>query len=138
MKRGSAPLIALGTALLLALAGCDSLERSQNADIARHKMVGLTKEQVLACMGIPKQKAQAGATEVWSYHSTNGAHTYDSDKFKITSTYTKTLGGGTRSFCDVNVVMTNDVVAVVHYNGPRGNMFAHDEQCGFAIEHCVY
>jgi hypothetical protein len=35
-------------------------------------MVGLSKEQVLACMGPPATKAAEGAAEVWSYASGNG------------------------------------------------------------------
>lgn len=121
---------------LFALNACDSLTRSSDAAIARHKMVGWTKEQVLACMGPPKQKAHTGNTEVWSYASTNGLGSSNSISQKINGV---TLSGGVheRSFCTVNVVMTNDVVAVVHYNGPRGGFLAPDEQCGFAIEHCA-
>ena len=32
-------------------------------------MVGLSKEQVLACMGPPATKAAEGATKVWGYAS---------------------------------------------------------------------
>jgi hypothetical protein len=46
-------------------------KRVQIANYAQNKMVGLTKEQVLACMGPPASKAAEGATEVWSYPSGN-------------------------------------------------------------------
>src|SRR5262249_34552358 len=46
-------------------------ERTQIANYAQNKMVGLTKEQVLACMGPPASRATEGATEVWSYPSGN-------------------------------------------------------------------
>jgi hypothetical protein len=35
-------------------------------------MIGLSKEQVLACMGPPVSKAKEGSTEVWSYPSGDG------------------------------------------------------------------
>ena len=35
-------------------------------------MVGMSKEQVLACMGAPVNKATEGMTEVWAYNSGNG------------------------------------------------------------------
>ena len=44
-------------------------QRAQIANYAQNKMIGLTKEQVLACMGTPASKATEGATEVWSYPS---------------------------------------------------------------------
>jgi hypothetical protein len=40
--------------------------------IARGRCVGLTKEQVLACMGPPAIRMAEGATEVWSYNSGDG------------------------------------------------------------------
>jgi len=45
----------LGTvALCVALGGC-ALQRAEIAQDARAQMVGLTKEQVLACMGAARQ-----------------------------------------------------------------------------------
>jgi hypothetical protein len=35
----------------------------------KNKMLGMSKEQVLAGMGAPPQRASAGQTEVWSYPS---------------------------------------------------------------------
>lgn len=120
---------------VIALAAC-SLQRSQDAAEAKHKMRGMSKEQVLICMGPPKQKAHVGETEVWSYASTDGYGYSYGDKRR----YGKDLlnyGEHKREFCTVNVVMKNEVVAAVHYNGPTGGLFDSDEQCAYAIEHCV-
>ena len=35
-------------------------------------MVGMSKEQVLTCMGPPASKTAEGQTEVWSYNSGDG------------------------------------------------------------------
>jgi glucose/arabinose dehydrogenase len=59
------------TALLAAGVGACAFQRAQMANDAQGKMIGLTKEQVLACMGPPINKAAEGATEVWSYGSGN-------------------------------------------------------------------
>jgi outer membrane protein assembly factor BamE (lipoprotein component of BamABCDE complex) len=123
---------------LLPLNGCSSFARSDVAAEARQRMVGMSKEEVLACMGPPKQKATVGMTEVWSYNSTNGLGTSGSlGRYDKTSGFS--TGGGTHQhyFCTVNVVMKSDIVSVVHYNGPRGGMMNRDEQCGYAVEHCV-
>jgi hypothetical protein len=65
------------TALIIALAvaaggltDC-AIERAQVAHKAKSRMVGLAKEQVLSCMGVPASKAAEGMTEVRSYNSGN-------------------------------------------------------------------
>jgi hypothetical protein len=135
MNRRFSTLILIGFACL-ALSGCDSLMRSNDAAIAREKMIGLSKEQVLACMGIPQHKAHEGATEVWAYKSTNGSYDSTGAKRPMYGT-TFSRSHGEHSFCTINVVMTNNVVSAVHYNGPRSSFLAPDEQCGFGVEHCA-
>ncbi|MET4764182.1 outer membrane protein assembly factor BamE (lipoprotein component of BamABCDE complex) [Bradyrhizobium ottawaense] len=60
--------VGLAVALSVTLAGC-AIQRAQVAQDARAQMVGLSKEQVLGCMGPPANKAAEGQTEVWSYAS---------------------------------------------------------------------
>jgi hypothetical protein len=57
--------------IAIALVSC-AVQRAQVAHEAQDKMIGLRKEQVLACMGVPASKAAEGVTEVWSYNSGNG------------------------------------------------------------------
>jgi hypothetical protein len=56
--------------ICLALTAC-AIQRSQTANEARSNMIGLSKEQVLACMGPPLNKGAEGGIEVWSYNSGN-------------------------------------------------------------------
>ena len=51
-------------ALSAALSGC-AFQRAEIAQDARAQMVGLSKEQVLTCMGVPTTKAAEATTEVW-------------------------------------------------------------------------
>jgi outer membrane protein assembly factor BamE (lipoprotein component of BamABCDE complex) len=66
--------------LCLTLTGC-AFQRAEIAQDARAQMIGMSKEQVLACMGTPANKAIEGATEAWGYNSGNGttvvSATYD-------------------------------------------------------------
>jgi hypothetical protein len=135
MGRGLVRFLSLILAAAFLLTGC-VFQRSEDATRALQKMVGMKKEQVLACMGPPAKKAHEGETDVWNYHSTNGDHDYAGDKHKYGND-TFGFAEGYRYFCDVNVVMTNGVVAAVHYNGPRGGWLTENEQCGYAVEHCV-
>jgi hypothetical protein len=88
-------------------------QRAQIANYAQNKMIGLTKEQVLACMGTPASKATEGATEVWSYPSES-------------------------RFCTVNVTMMDGRVKRMNYVGPTGGLLSENEQCFFAVANCTY
>lgn len=125
----------LGLALV-ALCACE-FQRSADASAAKRKMIGMSKEQVLACMGVPAKKAHVEETEVWNYHSNDGSSSGIGQTHKFGTTDWLSSSAHSRSFCDVNVVMKNDKVSVVHYNGPTGGWMVSDEQCGYAVEHCV-
>ena len=147
---------AFGVGLIaLILSGC-SVQRAVVAQDARQKMVGMPKEQVLACMGPPSNRAAEGATEVWSYASGDGTVTSFGSGSSQTQTsvsgqrfgggfsadaQSNTTGFGTavsrRRFCTINVVMTEGRVAQLNYSGPTGGLLTGGEQCAFALENCV-
>ncbi|MGX4804865.1 hypothetical protein [Bradyrhizobium guangdongense] len=106
-------------ALAATLAGC-AIQRAEIAQDARAKMVGMPKEQVLACMGVPVSKASEGATEVWTYNSSNGAVALNPARF-----------------CRVNVVMSGGQVSAVNYLGQTGGLLTSGEQCAYAVDACV-
>lgn len=137
------------------LAGC-AVQRAVVAQSAQEKMVGLSREQVLACMGPPGQKMAEGATEVWSYNSGNDRVTAiatGSSQTNSSLSGQRTQGGGftangtattvslssataTRRFCTVNVVMSDGLVSRINYAGPTGGLLTGGEQCAFAVENC--
>jgi len=138
-------------AMLLLLAGC-SFQRAQVAQDAQASMVGLPKEQILACMGPPQNKAAEGQTEVWSYASGNGysatvatANVQTNGQAQLVgnqiSGSSTSSGLGTavshRRFCTVNVVMTGGYVTAVNYQGPTGGLLTCGEQCAYAVEACT-
>ena len=133
------------------LAGC-SFQRAQVAQDAQASMVGLPKEQVLACMGPPQNKAAEGQTEVWSYASGNGYSSTIAATDVQTNGQAQLVGNqisgssnssgfGTavsrRRFCTVNVVMTSGYVSAVNYQGPTGGLLTSGEQCAYAGEACT-
>ena len=136
---------------LLPLAGC-ALQRAQLAENARVKMVGMTKEDVLRCMGPPSQKQSEGHTEVWSYASGNGATTvFGSSSANTTGSVTgfgntanvSAVTNGTsfatasKRYCTVDVVMADGRVDRINYSGPTGGLITEGEQCAFAVKNCV-
>jgi hypothetical protein len=120
-------LVALG----VMLAGC-AIQRAQIAQDARAQMVGMSKEQVLTCMGPPAGKATEGQTEVWTYNSGDG-----------TTIASGSISGGSFSgvtasrFCRINLVMASGTVSAVNYQGPTGGLITAGEQCAYAVDACV-
>jgi hypothetical protein len=110
-----------------AVAAC-AIERAKIAQDARVSMIGMTKEQTLACMGPPANKAAEGATEVWSYPSGNGM---------TVGSYGNGISTTSSRFCTVNLTMTNGNISQVNYLGPTGGLLSAGEQCAFAIQNCV-
>lgn len=137
------------------LAGC-AVQRAVVAQSAQEKMVGMSREQVLGCMGPPANKAAEGATEVWSYGSGDGRtisigsvhaqtdSSFSADRYRnqISGTGTSTTTGlatatSSRRYCTVNVAMIDGRVSRVNYSGPTGGLLTAGEQCAFAIQNCV-
>jgi len=126
-------------AAAVALAGCatGSMHRDDLASMAKKDMVGLSREDVLACMGPPRKKATEGGTDVWSYLSTDARGTHNGGKIK-TSYYEHSSSSHDRNFCIVNVVLREGVVAKVHYLGPKASSFLNEnDQCAYAVSACV-
>jgi len=118
-------------ALCAALGGC-AIQRAQVAQEAQGSMIGMPKEQVLACMGPPINKAAEGATEVWVYNSGNGMTSTNISG----SRYSATAVSSSR-FCNVNIVMNSGQVSAVNYTGPTGGLLTVGEQCAYAVERCT-
>ncbi|MFM0244913.1 hypothetical protein [Paraburkholderia sediminicola] len=157
-------VLTLGACTLALLAGC-SIGRAQTAAAAQTQMIGLSKGDVLACMGIPQAKAVEGDVEVWSYETGNGRTDTVSNGYSNTNataasvaqathientTYTAGAAAGssqTNSFglastrrrsCTVSIVMTNGSVSRVNYSGPTGGVLTKGEQCAYAVQNCTH
>ena len=125
-------------ACLLTLTACaGEFRREEMAAQAKTRMIGMAREDVLACMGIPQKKAVEGATEVWAYASTDHKTKRDAATIKPTG-YAYTHGTTTRNGCTVNVVMKEGFVTAVRYVGATSSHFyTQDDQCGYAVAPCV-
>jgi outer membrane protein assembly factor BamE (lipoprotein component of BamABCDE complex) len=112
--------------------GSRAVYRAQIASDAQTTMVGMTKEQVLACMGPPMTKAaEGGGTEAWSYASGDGTtHTIVSGGNGWLS------GSSSQRYCTVNVTMVAGRVNRLNYVGPTGGLLTAGEQCAFALQNC--
>jgi len=120
-------IVALGAAL----AGC-ATERAPVAEDARLQLVGMSKEQILACMGPPAGKAVESLTEVWSYNTGDG--TVVASGATSSGTYS---GTSSSRFCKIEVVFAPATVITVNYFGPAGGLPTASEQCASALSACV-
>lgn len=156
-------LLRASACALLMLSGC-VFERAQTAATAKSQMIGLSKRDVLACMGVPQARVAEGNVEVWGYESGNGRTDTFSNSYSNTTgsavgaaeatrvgntVYATGAAAGTsqtgsfvdsmtrKRSCTVSVVMTNDVVSRVNYTGPTGGVLTKGEQCAYAVANCV-
>jgi hypothetical protein len=165
MRAISRAAFAIGVCILsvAALAGC-AIQRAETASTARTAMVGMPKEDVLACMGSPNTSGAQGDTEVWGYNSGDGrvvtfnqsnafttgqsstagnaaftgnAAYFGSHTAGSASTNAFGLGMSRRFYCTVNVVFRGGRVSRVNYSGPTGPLLAQGEQCAYAVQNCV-
>jgi hypothetical protein len=128
----------LAVALLL-LPAC-AMQRAEDAATAKRRLAGLTKEQVFACMGLPKRKGMEGGTEIWLYRSGNdrtqknrAGTSFDS----LGATFGFSEDVTERRYCNIQIVMREGVVRTVHYTGPTGGFLTDDEQCAYAVRNCL-
>lgn len=123
----------------LVLVGCGSFERVELAERAKSELVGFSKEEILACMGAPSERASAGATEVWDYES--GGETVATTTGTATATNRRFFGSQVTAFhrlyCEVSVVIEQDRVTRINYQGNTGGLFSEGEQCSYLVENCL-
>lgn len=155
-------------AIIMGLPGCAmqqaKKQRARVASEAKAAMVGMPKDGVLACMGVPNASGAQDGTEVWSYNSgdgrmntsgrtsafTNGqSYTTGSvaalgnvvsfGSHTVVSSSANAFGSGTsvHFYCTVNIVFRDGLVSKVNYTGPTGPRRAPGEQCAYAVQNCV-
>jgi hypothetical protein len=125
--------------IALVVTAC-SVQRAEVASEAQSKMVGMSNQQVLECMGAPERRATVGDTEVWSYVSGGDTSTFGHGTASMNATGQTNVFGSSHSvhrYCVVNIVMTGGRVAAVHYTGRTGGVLTRGEQCAFAVQNCL-
>jgi hypothetical protein len=132
-------------ALATLLSGCASAANQhaiQVATSAKSSMIGMTREQVLACAGIPQNKATEEHTEVWQYAGdginvgfSSGGGTATATGFGNTANIysdTSSVGISRRRSCQVSIVMEEGKVAAVNFNGSGSKAL-----CAVPLTNCV-
>lgn len=136
--------------IVLILSGC-AVERANMAASAKTQMIGMSKEDVLTCMGTPMGKSAEGHTEVWTWGSGGETDTtgvgYGTSNFSGNAIGNSYYGAGSGSaigisksrarYCTINIVFKGGVVKAVNYSGRTGGLLSAGEQCAYALQNCV-
>ena len=118
--------------IVLGLSGCQPLEVDQ---VAQQSMIGLSKRDILACLGQPAQRVPAGqATEIWTYVGGQMRGYGPQWAIGLNTNLVPFAPGGS---CDVVLVMTNARVSEVGYTAVDGSKFPLGQECIFPVERCV-
>ena len=113
------------------LAAC--AEKPEVDQIAQMAMIGLSKRDILLCMGEPiRRQAVAQATEIWTYPV--GVTTTDTPPWAAGLNLAASQGSLP---CDVELVMTNAHVSQVTYALPGGWALPSARQCSFLVQSCA-
>lgn len=128
--------------LTVVIAGCatsSKLMRTRTASRAKTEMIGMSQQDVLACMGPPERSAAIGSQEVWSYTSGGDIETYSSVRTsRRDRSEASTVASTSRArYCKVDVIMNDGVVSSLNYRGRTGGLLTGGEQCAFAVSSCV-
>jgi hypothetical protein len=130
----SKTVAALGLLAALALEGCESQPLEVN-QVAQQSMIGLSKRDILACLGQPATRAPAGqATEIWTYV---GGHMRGYGPQWAIGLNTNLIPFAAPGNCDVVLVMTNARVSQIGYAAVDGGALALGQECLFPVEACV-
>jgi len=116
----------LSTALfmvLFGLGGCAKLDRAAKAEKAETALIGLSKERLLACAGVPHRQTATNEWEYFTYFASGGS--------------VGGKGAVTRRYCEATFVLQNNKVVGVNYTGETGGLLYGDEQCGYIVANCV-
>ena len=117
--------------LVLMMSAC--AERPEVDQIAQEDMIGLSKRDIVACMGEPvSRRAPAEGTEIWTYAS--GTTTTLSPPWAAGLNFSAL---GPPAACDVRIIMTNARVSQVAYLMPDGRALPSGRQCAFAVQACA-
>jgi hypothetical protein len=123
------------TGLALGLTACAN-PRAEEAVNARTALVGLSREQVLACAGVPARSAVSGDKEFFTYESQSVSSSGPSlstgfglglggfgSRYGTGIGIGVPLGGGDirRDTCQATFVMHRGVVSALNYSDPQGN-----------------
>jgi hypothetical protein len=101
------------------LSGC-VFQRAEMANRAKSELLGMSKEDLLICAGVPLKQERIDDLEFLTYSGSGG------DVGKILD-YS----------CEATFILKDGIIKKITYHGPTGGPLTKNEQCAFIIENCL-
>jgi len=108
---------------LASINGC-VFTRAETASTAKRSLIGMSKQQILQCMGAARNIQTEGNVDVWKYYSGGD---YRATGITILR----------KRSCEINVIFKKDYVVNIMYSGRTGGILTRGEQCAYAVSNCV-
>ena len=106
--------------IVLLLSAC-AFQRTDMAYRAKSELVGMSKEDLVMCAGVPVKQEKIDDVEFLTYS-----------------------GGGQNDVgrildynCEATFALKDGIVKKITYHGRTGGLLTKDEQCAFIIENCI-
>ena len=118
----------------LVLSGC-VFQRARTAQSAKSALVGLTKDELLSCAGVPTRSERVNGREYLTYvgggdsRGSIVSRRDGSDRVSVYSTQQR--------YCEATFILKDGVVQKVFYRGRTGGLLTEGEQCAFIVEGCL-
>ena len=130
--------IMLGAILLSACA----LQRARIAERAKTDMIGLSKPEILDCMGQPDSRSGGDGFEQWTYSRSDNPGIGDFGGASNSRAPNVGIGGETQTtargrYCVATVTFRRDSVSSIRFSGTTGGIVTRDEQCAFLVSACT-
>ena len=106
------------TAVIL-LSGC-VFQRAEMAYRAKSELIGMSKEDLLMCAGVPVKQEKVDNLEFLTYSGGGG------DVGKIL-----------QYSCEATFILKDGIIKKINYRGRTGGPLTKDEQCASIIENCL-
>lgn len=114
---------------VLILSGCTAIQKAEQATRAKSEMIGMSRDQVLDCAGVPARTARAGDSEYLAYSTNPETNVWSNNQGNIFS--------DTRD-CTVTVKLTGGYVSEVTYRGNKtGGLLTKDSHCATVVGSCI-
>ncbi|WP_207458332.1 hypothetical protein [Azospirillum sp. SYSU D00513] len=141
-KRRVVPFLVLGATAVL-LAACAGGPAADMAQQARTSLVGMPKQALLSCAGVPDRQAEAGGREFYSYvqrptggyggpSTSIGIGGGSSSGIGLGLGFGLPLGGGGDSGCEATFTLENGVVRQLVY-APDASL----SSCAPIVRNCM-
>ena len=116
----------------LLVAGCDTID-SHTARNAQTELVGLSRQQLYSCAGVPNRTMSVSHME----YDTYDYQPYTAGGLSATLPLIGGISFGASGNCHATAKLQNDLVTEIDYAGDTGSLLGHVANCASIVSHCL-